>query len=391
MSAINTTSEVSRTSWDFENFSDPKTVSEAPLSKTSLVAKASFGKVDEFGDAMPLMASLKDCTVRTLEDRTAELINSDFEALPLEELTGFALLKWMWTKDPKEIDCLEEVQAKQLNAKLKKVKIWLDTSEGKENLEINREQLHLKQKEGVPAKYGRKLYKFLKSEIKKRINKEFKTQREHLIKERDKLNPPSPARADYQKESLKLAQFASVFFSHASIDSKTSKGMPLADLTNSFKENGWAQNSQSIELFRMEDGTYTSWNNRRLHCLKNLLEIDPTNTIEVPVKIYDPKTRLGKTRDIGNIRGMLKKKLGYDNSHPEGDVPSEITALRDHFANLPHNIGKVTCGDRLMTRLCMDLGKKANRENVVTDDAGTIIGYSKVVIREAAASVADSS
>lgn len=76
-------------------------------------------------------------------------------------------------------------------------------------------------------------------------------------------------------QAWQLSDFAKVDYSHPTISGQTRdqggevEKLSMEALKGKIKENGW-KTDEPLEIIAIGNGRYTSWNNRRLYCLKEL-------------------------------------------------------------------------------------------------------------------------
>ena len=133
---------------------------------------------------------------------------------------------------------------------------------------------------------------------------------------------------------LELKEFKDVLFSHASIEGKLKKyDITVEELQESLSNNGWDRGKANMDLIEYERDKFTSLNNRRLYCLKNILENDGEKKLSVPVNIIPGIQALKETSEIklfqGKIRKAVDKKIdklldGQINSNDKDLVAREL-------------------------------------------------------------------
>lgn len=83
---------------------------------------------------------------------------------------------------------------------------------------------------------------------------------------------------------LTIRQIEKIRFSQNSINNQTLNGERLGKLTMELRKSGWGKGKAPINIVEMPDGTFTSLDNRRLYCVRKVLEKNAA--FELPVNIY---------------------------------------------------------------------------------------------------------
>lgn len=126
-------------------------------------------------------------------------------------------------------------------------------------------------------------------------------------------------------------QISTIRFSQDSIGSRTTNGMRLEDLTDNMRSRGW-NDRFSIDVVKMPDDLYTSLDNRRLHCAREVIETPVYGGGKVSVARYDSLTITARTYHHSiraNGRDTNAMRSSYRNAM--------IDLYPDHYADIRFN------------------------------------------------------
>ncbi len=179
-----------------------------------------------------------------------------------------------------------------------------------------------------------------------------------------------------------LRCFEDVLYSHPSISSKTrDSAYSLQDLSQKISTDGWLSN-EPLSLIEYEKGKYSSWNNRRLYCLKEIAKRDDSSVI---LRNYEkiPATKLKKNRreyvhveivqpnwpvKSQDMKNILKRFHSYQES-----IQSEVTLDKIHLLSRRASVDLDTVNTKGLN--CRPVMIPWGLEELC-------VGYENVVVRE---------
>ncbi|MFT4552489.1 MAG: hypothetical protein ACI9S8_001114 [Chlamydiales bacterium] len=194
---------------------------------------------------------------------------------------------------------------------------------------------------------------------------------------------------DIQEYALDF--FKNVNFSHATIAGSLTGGeLTLKDLETSLRDKGWDSSKGHLSLYTMPDGSITSYDNRRLHVLKQIANSgNPPMGMTVPATISHFGEIHGKKKDIEHHKRDLTMDIGREASAEIATDP-QVTAYREYLLGNEHelpfepSVQLESEGQYLQLRIYRDAGKPEalTRAHVVkAGDFGVVYGYQGVRIR----------